>query len=525
MTDIPSNHLDQPVKKRGMLGSSIVVGIGTMTSRVLGLLRDITMAHVFGAGGSTDAFLIAFKIPNFLRRLFAEGAFSQAFVPVLAEYREQGGDKAVRDLVAHVQGWLGSWLLLVTTLLILLAPFIGVLFAPGYWYHAEAEKLALTSEFIRIVSPYLFFISLTALSGSLLNTYQHFALPAITPVLLNISLIGASVISLVWFDSSIHLLAWGVVVAGVLQLLAQLPLLTKEGLLVRPRWNYGHPGLKKIRTLMIPALFGVSVGQINLLLDTVLASLLQDGSVAWLYYSDRLSELPLGVFGIAIATVVLPALSANHASAQGDTFSQTQEWAVRMVCLLGIPASGALILLAWPLIATIFLHGEMTLTDVDMASRSLMAYGSGLLAFMLVKVLAPGFFARQDTRTPVRIAIYAMVANMVFNLLLVFWLGHVGLALATSLSAWLNAGLLYMGLRSEISLRFSRDSQLFLGKVLLATLLMLVVVHSLNYPASWWYAQTSLIRSLWMGLLVVSGLASFFAGLLVLGIRPRHLRH
>jgi putative peptidoglycan lipid II flippase len=508
-----------------MLGSSIVVGIGTMTSRVLGLLRDITMAHVFGAGGSTDAFLIAFKIPNFLRRLFAEGAFSQAFVPVLAEYREKGGDTAVRDLVAHVQGWLGAWLIVVTALLMLLAPYIGILFAPGYWYHAEAEKLLLTSEFIRIVSPYLLFISLTALAGSLLNTYQHFALPALTPVLLNISLIGASVISLVWYQSSIHILAWGVVVAGALQLLAQLPLLTKEGLLVRPRWQYSHPGLKKIRLLMIPALFGVSVSQINLLLDTVLASLLQDGSVAWLYYSDRLSELPLGVFGIAIATVVLPALSANHASADSETFSETQEWAIRMVCLLGIPASGALILLAWPLIATIFLHGEMTLNDVDMASHSLAAYGSGLLAFMLVKVLAPGFFARQDTKTPVRIAIYAMVANMMFNLMLVFWLGHVGLALATSLSAWLNAGLLYLGLRSEISLRFGRESRVFVGKVVLATLLMLLVVFWLNYPASWWQAQTTLIRALWMGLLVSAGLVSFVVALAAMGIRLRHLRH
>ncbi|WP_422446865.1 murein biosynthesis integral membrane protein MurJ [Endozoicomonas sp. ALB091] len=510
-------------KKSGLLRSSLVVGIMTMLSRVLGLARDVVVAGYFGSTASADAFFVAFKIPNFLRRLFAEGAFSQAFVPVLSEYRSKRSFDDVRELVSRVSGTLAGILLLVTVVGVLAAPILIRLFAPGFIN--EPAKLALAGDMLRITFPYLLLISLTALSGSILNTYGRFAVPAFTPVLLNLSLIGSTLLLTPYFDQPVMALAWGVAIAGISQLLLQMPFLLQIRLLPMPKWGVQHEGSRRIMTLMVPALFGVSVSQINLLLDTVLASFLQTGSVSWLYYSDRLSELPLGVFGIAIATVILPSLSTRHAEANGGHFSRTLDWAIRLVLLIGVPAAVALFILAGPLIATLFDYGEMTDRDVLMSAMSLQAYSLGLIAFMLIKVLAPGYFARQDTKTPVKIAIIAMVANMAFNLILVFPLEHAGLALATTLSAFLNAGLLYRGLqRSGVYLPAS-GWLVYFARLVVANLAMAATLIWLAKDIEQWLAWSLWERVSQTGLLVLSGLAVYIGVLLLSGIRPGQFRH
>lgn len=518
-----SAEQNQSGKSSGLLKSSLVVGVMTMLSRVLGLARDVVIAGYFGSTASADSFFVAFKIPNFLRRLFAEGAFSQAFVPVLSEYRTTKSFDEVRVLVSRVSGTLAGTLLMVTVLCMLGSPILIRLFAPGFI--DQPEKLALAGEMLRITFPYLLLISLTALSGAILNSYNRFAVPAFTPVLLNLSLIGATLLLTPYFEVPVMALAWGVVIAGISQLLLQLPFLLQIRLLPAPKWGRDHEGVRRIMKLMIPALFGVSVSQINLLLDTVLASFLETGSVSWLYYSDRLSELPLGVFGIAIATVILPSLSRKHAEASGGQFSQTLDWALRLVLLIGLPAGVALFILSEPLIATLFHYGEMQDRDVLMAGMSLKAYSLGLIAFMLIKVLAPGYFARQDTKTPVKIAIAAMVANMVFNLMLVFWLKHVGLALATTMSAFLNAGLLFIGLRKAGVFTLMPGWALYGLRLLLANGALASLLLWMEGDVQQWLEWGLWQRAGEMSLIVVSGLFVYGSVLLVSGVRPAHFKH
>src|SRR5690625_4508134 len=387
----------------------------TFLSRILGLIRDIVLARLIGASPLADAFFVAFKIPNFLRRLFAEGAFSQAFVPVLSEYRQQGSHAAVKALVDRVAAALGSVLILVTVLAVVGAPALTTLFAPGFWN--DEVRFAATSEMIRITFPYLLLISLTGLAGGILNSYDRFAIPAFTPVWLNVSLITAALVAAPWFEEPAFALAWGVLVAGVIQLLFQLPFMRQLHLLPTPVMDWKHPGVRRILKLMVPALFGVSVSQINLLLDTVIASFLPAGSVSWLYYSDRLSELPLGVFAVALSTVILPNLSRPDAAKSVEQFTRTMAWSLRLVLLIAIPAAIALMILAQPILVTLFYYGDvMTQRDIAMASYSLMAYSAGLVMFMLIKILAPGYYARQDMVTPVKIGVIAMVSNMALNL-------------------------------------------------------------------------------------------------------------
>ncbi len=512
----------------GLLRSSAVVGAMTMLSRVLGLARDIILAAVLGASSNADAFFIAFKIPNFLRRLFAEGAFAQAFVPVLAECREQGGQAAVRDLVDRIAGVLGGVLTLLTLLTVAAAPVVASIFAPGYI--AQPEKFALTSQLIRITFPYLMLISLTGMCGAILNSYGRFAVPAFTPVLLNVALISAALFAAPLFPDPAFALAWGVFMAGVVQLLFQLPFLYRIDLVPRPRWDTQHPAVRRVLTLMVPALFGVSVSQLNLLLDTVLASFLPTGSVSWLYYSDRLTELPLGVFAIAVATVIMPTLSAQNAAARGDDYARTLDWAVRSVLLVGVPASLALLILAEPILVALFQYGALGSHDIAMASFSLRAYSLGLCAFMLIKVLAPGFYARQDMKTPVRIGIWAMAANMVLNLIFVFWLlhyfnlGHVGLALATSASAFLNAGLLWRGLRKEQVYRFDACWPRYLRRLMIACLIMGLGLLLSTPDTPWWATQDWQVRALAIGALCALGLVLFATTLYLGGMRLADLR-
>ncbi|MFO7593139.1 MAG: murein biosynthesis integral membrane protein MurJ [Pseudomonadota bacterium] len=513
-----------------LLKSTAVFGSLTMVSRVLGLVRDMVFANLFGANGATDAFFVAFKIPNFFRRLFAEGAFSQAFVPVLSEYKSLRTKAEVRLLVANVSGTLGTVLLLLTLLAILGAyPLVSV-FAPGFALEADQEKYALTAEMLRITFPYLLLISLTALSAGILNSYGQFAVPAVTPVWLNVSLIGAAFWLPHYFDPSIVALAWGVFIAGIVQLLFQFPALMRLGLLPRPRWGWRDEGVRRIMRLMLPAIFGSSVAQINLLLDTVIASFLVTGSVTWLYYSDRLMEFPLGVFGIALGTVILPSLSQRHAESDPKSFSHTLDWALRWVLLIGMPAMLGLILLAGPMLTTLFQYGDFAQTDVKMASLSLMAYALGLLGFMLVKVLAPGFFARQDTRTPVRFAVYSFIANMVMNLLFVVPLAHMGvegahagLALATGLAAFVNAGLLFRRLRRDGIYRADPGWGLFALRVVAASLAMVLLLWWTRGVPADWFALDALGRALKLSGLIGAAAALYFTTLLLLGIRPRQL--
>ncbi|MEH6592021.1 MAG: murein biosynthesis integral membrane protein MurJ [Halioglobus sp.] len=518
-----------PTKGPGLLRSSAVVGMMTMFSRVLGLLRDVVIAAFVGADANADAFFVAFKIPNFLRRLFAEGAFAQAFVPVLADYKAAGSLQAIQQLLNRIAGVLGGTLILLTCLTVIAAPVVTAVFAPGFV--ASPAKFQLTTELIRITFPYLFLISMTGFCGAVLNSYGRFAVPAFTPVFLNLSLIGAALFASSSFAEPVYALAWGVLLAGVVQLLFQLPFLYRLELLPRPVWDTKDEGVRRVLKLMVPALFGVSVSQINLLLDTVLASFLPTGSVSWLYYSDRLTELPLGVFGIAIATVILPNLSALQATAREDEFQHTLDWAVRLVLIIALPAAVALLILAEPILLTLFQYGELTPADVSMATLSLRAYSLGLLAFMLIKVLAPGYYARKDMMTPVGIGIKAMLANMIMNLLFVlplayYWnIGHVGLALATSLAAYLNAGLLLKGLLRKGVFRFQPGWLIYSSRLLVATLAMAAVIYLLCEEPGQWLSWDWQQRAGEMAKLCVSGGAVYVLVHLVTGTRLRHLRN
>ena len=499
------------------------MGAATGLSRIAGLIRDMVIAYFFGATAGADAFFIAFRIPNLFRRLFAEGAFSQAFVPVLSEYRSQREKAEIRDLLDRVAGSLGVNLAGITIVGVVGAPLVISVFAAGFVFNDQTEKLQLATDMLRLTFPYLLLISMTAFAGGILNSYGRFAVPAFTPVLLNLSLILCAIYVRPWLDEPVMALAWAVLIAGVVQLTFQLPFLSREGLLPRPKVDFKHEGVKKILMLMLPALFGVSVGQINLLLDTVLASFLPTGSLSWLYYSDRLLELPLALFGITIASVILPSLSREHAAASRDDFARTIDWAVRMVCAIGLPASLALVFLAEPLIATLFFQGEMTRGDVIMASLSLKAYGAGLLGHMLVKVLAPGYFSRQDTSTPVRYGVVALVSNMILNLLLIWHLRHAGLALATSLSAFINAGLLWKGLRGAGVFTPSPGWPVFALQIGVANGLMLFALYWMTPALTNWFELGVFERFVQMLLICVAGALIYGASLWVAGFKFKEM--
>jgi len=502
----------------------------TTLSRVLGLARDMVFARFVGAEGVTDAFFIAFKIPNFFRRLFAEGAFSQAFVPVLTEYKTQRTEEEVRTLVQNVAGTLGGFLFLLTVLVAIAAPVVAGLFGMGLLFKESGESYDLLTQMLRITFPYLLFISLVALSGSILNVYGRFAVAAFTPVFLNVVLIATAIWLSPRFNQPVIALAWGVFFAGVVQLVFQFPFLKRLGKLVWPTWGWRHEGVRRIGRLMLPAIFGSSVVQINLLFDTVIASFLTAGSVSWLYYSDRLVEFPLGVFGIALATVILPSLSQRHAEADPENFSLTLDWALRWVLLIGTPAMVGLLILAGPILITIFHYGKFDVQDVDMARLSLMAYSSGLLGFIGVKVLAPGYYARQDTKTPVKIGIKAMLANMVLNIVFVVFMvtmgmegPHMGLALATACSAFINSGLLFRGLRRDGVLQLQPGWSLLFVRVFVASLVMAgLLFWGTGSPGDWmqwglWQRVEQLV--LW----VVLGVAVYLGVLLVMGVKVKDL--
>lgn len=498
----------------------------TLVSRITGLLRDIVFASLIGAGAgvAADAFYVAFRIPNFLRRIFGEGAFSQAFVPVLSEYKTRATETETRAFVGHMSGTLAVALFIITLIGVIAAPVLVLIMAPGFL--ADADKYDITVQMLRITFPYLFFISLVAMAAGILNTYGRFGAPAFTPVLLNLCLIGAAL----WFapqlERPVLALAWGVLIGGVAQLLFQLPFLWRIRMLPRPRLRLRkhHDGVGRVFKLMLPAIFGVSVSQINVLVNTLLASFLVTGSVSWLFYSDRLMEFPLGVFGIALATVILPSLSRKHAAASKEEFSHLLDWALRWVFVIGVPASVGLVVLSGPLLATLFHYGAFGRQDVIMSTQALVAFSFGLLGFILVKVLAPGFYARQDTKTPVRVGVIAFGANIVLSLALIWPLKHAGLALAISIAAFINAGLLYRLLRRQDVYRPLPGWALFLVRTLIASGVMALVVVWGAGELETWFEAGAMERVLRLSFWVITGLITYVLTILLLGMRLDQLK-
>lgn len=504
-----------------LLKSTSTVSGMTTISRIFGFVREMVTAQVFGAGVEYDAFTVAFRIPNFMRRLFAEGSFSQAFVPVLSEYQKQKSPEEIKDFINSIAGTLGIVLLVITILGVVFAPAIVRLFAFGF--DTQGPRYELTVTMLRITFPYLMLISLTAFSGAVLNTYSRYWVAAFTPILLNIAMIVAAIWLAPHLAVPITALAWGVFVAGIAQLVFQWPFLKNLQLAPRPKIDFHNTGVTRVLKLMVPALFGVSVYQINVLIDTLFASFLVVGSVSWLSYSDRLLEFPLGVFGVAIATVILPYLSRHHASQSEHDFSHTIDWALRCVLLVSIPAAIVFAILSGPLLSTLFQHGEFNAYDVVMTSKSLSMFAIGITPFMLVKILAAGFYAKQDMKTPVRIGIAAMFANMVLNCIFILPLKHAGIALATSMSAVVNAGFLFYYLRKNGLYQPREGWYYFTCRLLFANTLLGICLWFGAGSLQEWVTHPCLWRVAHFFVLAIASAVIYFAGLWLAGVRPRDL--
>jgi putative peptidoglycan lipid II flippase len=504
-------------RRVNLLKALVTVSGMTLISRILGFVRDVVIARIFGAGLATDAFFVAFKIPNLLRRLFAEGAFSQAFVPILAEYRNQRGEAETRLLVDHVAALLAVALFAVALIGVAFAPVIIYVGAPGF--AQVPEKFDLTVSLLRITFPYILFISLVALAGGILNTYSRFAIPALTPVLLNLSFIVFALWLAPYFDPPVAALAWAVFTGGALQLALQVPFLARLRLFPRFRLDLKDSGVWRIMRQMGPAVFGVSIAQVSLLLNMIFASFLVTGSVSWLYYADRLMEFPAGLLGVALGTILLPSLSRFHAAQSAQEYSRLLDWGLRLTLLLALPAAVALALLAVPLTVTLFNYGAFSASDVYATRNAVIAYSVGLTGLILVKVLAPGFYARQDIRTPVRIAVVTLAATQVMNLILIWPLKHAGLALAIGLGACLNAVLLYLGLRRRRIYLPQPGWLPFLMKVAIAVYVMAVVLWITSGEPSEWLSAGAVPRAGRIAWVVTVGAASYFTALWLLGFR------
>jgi len=500
-----------------LLRALATVSSMTFISRILGFVRDLVIARAFGAGFATDAFFVAFKLPNLLRRLFAEGAFSQAFVPIFAEYKNRRGEQEARLLVDRVAAVLALALFVVALIGVLAAPLIIYVTAPGF--AATPDKFGLTVDLLRITFPYIFFISLTALAGGILNTYSRFSVPAITPVLLNLSFIGFALWGAPYFDPPVTALAWAVFVGGVAQLALQVPFLARLGLLPRFRLDFRDEGVRRILRQMGPAVFGVSIGQVSLVINMIFASFLVTGSVSWLYYADRLMEFPIGLLGVALGTVLLPSLSRHYADRSPQEYSGLLDWGLRLTLLLAAPAAAALALLAVPLVATLFHYGAFDAADVFATRRAVLAYSLGVIGLVMVKVLAPGFYARQDIRTPVKIAIVTLALTQVMNFAFIWPLQHAGLALAIGLGACINAALLLRGLLRRDIYRPLPGWPVFLLKLAIAVYIMGAMLWLASGSDASWLAMGAATRAVNLTGVVLLGAASYFMVLWLLGFR------
>ncbi len=509
------------IKDSGLLRATSLVSAMTLISRILGLVRDMVVGFCFGAVAGMDAYYVAAKIPNFLRRIFAEGSFQQAFVPVLSDYQQSHDHQALAQFIRHLSGLLAACLLIITTMAMVLAPWVIRLFAPGF--DGAGERFTEATVMLRITFPYIFFISLTAFLSSVLNCFGRFAIPALTPVFLNICLIIAAVWWAPHLAKPIHALAWGMTIAGMVQFGFQMPFVARIKLLIMPRPSWQDPGVIRVLKLMVPTLIAASVSQINLLLDTVFASFLTIGSVSWLYYSDRLTQFPLGVFGVAISTVILPYLSRRHAEENHQGYCRTMDWGVQAVLLIGVPAAIGLFLLASPLLTTLFQYGRFTAHDVAMAALSLRAFAVGLTAFMLVKILASGFFARKNTKTPVKIALIVMATNAGLSGLLIWPLAHAGLALATSLAAWLHVALLLWYLRRAGIYETHGAWFKFFFQLVVANGLMILGMWFFQNDLSQWVLWDWHARLWHLLFIILLSMTTYLLSLRMVGIRVRSL--
>ena len=505
--------------KNALLKSTSVVGALTLLSRIMGFIRDLVFAHSFGAGAAFDAYVVANKIPNFLRRLFAEGAFSQAFVPVLAQFKGRHDATVVEQFIARVSGTLGLLLIVITLLAQVFAPLIVLLFAPGFFH--DPTRLHLATHMLHITFPYLALIGMTALCGAVQNSYGHFAVPALTPVLLNVALILVALCWAPFVDQPVVVLAWGVLIGGVLQLMFQLPVLYRLGLLPKPQWGWRDVGVRRVMRLMVPALFGVSVAQVGVLIDNGFASFLPTGGISWLYYSDRLIYFPTGVVGVALATVVLPLLSRYQSLGQGAKYTKTLDWAMRCVVLVGLPCAVGLWFAAGPILSTLIQHGRFTPHDLVMTQKSLRAFSIGLPGFMAIKVLASGFYSQQNIKTPVKVAACATALNIVLNLLLIHSMAHAGLALATSLASLVNALVLgYLLVRQGVWV-FKSAWYGLLARLVVANGLMAAALWWVSGPISLWMQWTPAQRAGHLLVVMLVAVAAYTSALWLLGLRPK----
>jgi putative peptidoglycan lipid II flippase len=492
----------------------------TLLSRITGFIRDTIIAVMFGAGMVSDAFFVAFRIPNLLRRLFAEGAFSQAFVPVLGEYRNRHGDAATRELAGKVLAVLAVLLFLVTLAGIVAAPAVVYLTSAGF--AKDPDKFALTVTMLRICFPYILFVSLVSFASGLLNTYARFKAPAFTPVLLNISFIAFALLVAPRMERPIVALAWAVFFGGIAQLLFQIPFLRQIGMLPRPRWDPKDEGVIRILKLMAPAALGVSVAQLSLVINTQIASWLGDGAISWIYYADRLMEFPSALLGVALGTVLLPSLVRHHSTNDTVAYSRLLDWGLRLTLLLALPAAVALAMLATPLIATLFWHGDaFTRHDVFMTRNALIAYAVGLVGLILVKVLAPGFYARQNIRTPVKVAIATLIVTQLLNAAFVPFLRHAGLALSISVGALFNAAWLWWLIRRSGNYRPEPGWAAFLLKIAVALYLMGGALWYAMGREGSWFELAAGARAAKLALVIFAGSAAYFAALAAMGLRPR----
>ncbi|ADE11266.1 murein biosynthesis integral membrane protein MurJ [Sideroxydans lithotrophicus] len=493
----------------------------TLVSRILAFVRDVLIARIFGAGMATDAFFVAFKLPNLLRRMFAEGAFSQAFVPIFGEYKNRKSPEETKLLVDHVATLLAIILFIVTLVGIVAAPILVYINAPGF--AKEPGKFELTVQLLRITSPYIFFISLVAVAAAILNTYNKFWVPAFAPILLNLCFIGGALWLAPYFDPPILALAWAVFIAGFVQLAFQIPFLKQIGMLPRIRFSLKDAGMRRVIRQMGPAMFGVSIAQISLIINTIFASFLVAGSVSWLYYADRLMEFPSGLLGAALGTILLPSLSRHHADNSTAEYSRLLDWGLRLVFMLTLPAALALGMIAVPLLATFFQHGAFVANDVLMTRNALVGYSVGLIGLIAVKVLAPGFYARQDIRTPVKIGIATLVATQLMNLLFVFGLQlhHAGLALAIGLGACFNSSVLFYFLRKRGIYQPEPGWGGFFLKLCVALLALALTLWLGMGGEQHWLTTHGWTRIIHLSWLVLLGVVVYFAVLFALGFRLR----
>ena len=521
-SDKPESRTNQNSIK--LLASSSIVSFWTFISRILGLARDIVFTSLLGASVALDAYVVITKIPNVFRRIFAEGAFNQAFVPVLSEYKENNSENEVKVLINNIFGVLSSVLLIITIVVLVITPIFVFVFAPGFY--AETIKKELATDILRITFPYLFFVSLVALSGSIMNTYGKFSVPALTPVFYNLVLVCTAIWIAPLYDVPVYAIAWGMFGAGCIQLLIQIYPLLNLGLLPKFSLDLKHPGVRKVIYLMIPGIIAGGVSQLNMLVDTILASFLPTGSPTWLYVSDRLMQLPLGIFAIAIGTVILPKLSSLHQTDSTKEFSKTMDWSIRLVLLIGFPAIIGLVVLSEPIILTLFERGEFLAIDTSKASLSLVALALGLVAFMLIKVLTPAFFARQNPQTPVKIALASMLVNVLLAWLFAFYLGfnHVGLAMASSIAAYFAiTALLFILLKNKIY-QIESGWFIFLTRLTISCLIMYLIMTLMNIDIALWRELDQAGRALKLLVVCVAAVVAYASVLWISGLRVADLR-